>query len=147
MSAALEYRDRIEKRLYPIAYAIEVIAAGNYANGERGVQYWDQSQWQAFFWTKNYCHHRKWLQPAAPNQSFLWENERVKLSKPYVYLLVRNRQLENVLIAGWNASFRSERGGIGCGPRHPISKSPVSIYLRPKWLFVTWNLCPTVAQL
>ena len=49
MSAALEYRDRIEERLYPVAYAMEVIAAGNYANGERGVQYWGQSQWQAFF--------------------------------------------------------------------------------------------------
>jgi len=35
----------------------------------------------------------------------------VKLSKPYVYLLVRNRQLENILVGGWNASFRSERGG------------------------------------
>jgi hypothetical protein len=64
-----------------------------------------------FFWTNNYCHHRKWLQLAAPNQSFLRGNERVKLSKPYVYLLVRNRQLENILVAGWNASFRSERGG------------------------------------
>jgi hypothetical protein len=111
MSAALEYRDRIEERLYPVAYAMEVIAAGNYANGERGVQYWGQSQWQAIFLTNNYCNHRKWLQLAAPNQSFLRGNERVKLSKPYVYLLVRNRQLENILVAGWNASFRSERGG------------------------------------